>query len=155
MVIHVPLEIRVAGYNGEPFASNGGFSRITASAGIINGDGQMLVKLDSEEGYSVFTGFPNENTVTNYYLAKRKRPKQGRLYFATDYDEDDETFEKYLKSIENYVLFTNKDTYVFWKPIEFPSERTVFEIHHRHTWQFNNWNHFYEVKKRKGNGRPV
>jgi len=149
MAIHIPLEIRVSGYNGEPFWQDSLNVTAKASAGIINEDGQMLVTLDTSGSYHVFTGFDNDNKGDNYYLAKRKKPKAGKLYFANDYGEDDEKFRENLKCIENYVLFTDKDTYVFWKPIKFPSEKIVFEIQHMRTWAFNNWKHFYEVKKRK------
>lgn len=147
--ICVPLEIRVSGYNGEIFYRDGSFSAAKASAGIMNEQGQMLIKLNTYEGYTVFSGFSNDNTGDNYYLAKRKHPKKGKLYFATDYEKDSSKFQENLKSIENYVIFTNEDTYVFWNPIIFPSEKTVFEIRHIRTWQFNNWKHFYEVKKKK------
>lgn len=149
MPIHVPLEIRVTGYDNEPFARAGGFSFIRSSIGIINPDGQMLVKLDSEKSYSVFTGgiFPNENTGENYFLAERKRPKKGRLYFVTDYNEDEKKFQKQLRNLENYVLLIDKSTYVFWKPVKFRRQKAVFEIHHGRKWYFNNWKHFYEVKK--------
>lgn len=152
-MIHIPLEIRVAGYNGEPFAC-AGFGCIRASAAIINGQGQVLAKLDSDDSYSVWCGggtaiFQSENTGDNYYLAKRKKPRKGRLYFATDYEESDSKFQEHLKSIENYVLFTDNDTYFFWKPVGFPSEETVFGIHRMKTRFFNSWKHFYEIKKRK------
>lgn len=150
MSIHVPLEIRISGYNGEPFWQDSISATAKASAGIINADGQMLVTLDTSDSFHVFTGFDNDNKGDNYYLAKRKHPKKGRLYFVTDYEEEDENrFQKHLRSVEQYVLFTEKDTYVFWKPIVFPTEKTVFEIQHMRTWAFNNWKHFYEVKKRK------
>ncbi len=156
MAIHVPLEIRVSGYNGEPFYQDGPYSATKGSAGIMNEQGQMLVKLESAESYSVYLGFPNDNKGDNYCLAKRKAPRKGRLYFVTDYDDDDPSrFQENLKSIENYVILINKDTYVFWKPIVFPSEKTVFEVHHLRTWAFNNWKHFYEVKKRKNNGKAI
>ncbi|MDI6736955.1 MAG: hypothetical protein QME12_00370 [Nanoarchaeota archaeon] len=151
--IHVPLEIMVSGCNGEPFARFG-FGCTRASAAILNEQRQALVKIDSDDNYSVWCGgktsvFPNDNEGTNYFLAKRKRPKAGRLYFATDYEEDSSKFQENLKNIENYVILINKDTYVFWKPIAFPTEKTLFEISHCRTWQFNNWKFFYEVKKRK------
>ncbi len=153
MIINVPLEIRLTGYDNEPFAHAGGFSFITASIGIINEHGQMLVKLDSGESYSVFSGgiFPNENNGANYCLAKRKRLKAGKLYFATEYEEGSPRFQEQLKGIENYVLFTDKDTYVFWKPLKvvLPSEKTLFEIHHIRAGSLNNLKHFYEVKKRR------
>ncbi|MDD4878345.1 MAG: hypothetical protein PHO02_04905 [Candidatus Nanoarchaeia archaeon] len=147
--IHVPLEIRVSGYNGEPFYQDGPFSAAKASAGIMNEQGQMLVKLGGSESYTVFSGFPNDNKGDNYLLVQRKAPRKGKLYFATDYEGDSSKFQENLKSIENYVILINKDTYVFWKPVLFPSEKTVFEVHHLRTWVFNSWKHFYEVKKLK------
>ncbi|HII15653.1 MAG TPA: hypothetical protein HA362_05050 [Nanoarchaeota archaeon] len=132
--ICVPLEIRVSGYNGELFYRDGPYSATKASAGIMNEQGQMLVKLGSAESYSVYLGFPNDNTGDNYLLAKRKSPGKGKLYFVTDYEEDETKFRQQLKSIENYVILINKGTYVFWKPIVIPTEKTVFEISHMRSW---------------------
>lgn len=149
MTIHVPLEIMISGYNGEPFYQDVPYSATKASAGIINADGQMLVKLASAESYGVYLGFPNDNNGDNYLLVKRKAPRKGKLYFATDYEAGEGKFQSQLKSIENYVVFITKDTYVFWKPIILPFKKTVFEISHMRTWYFNNWKHFYEVKRKK------
>ena len=73
MAIHVPLEIRVSGYNGEPFLSGRALFSDKGSAGIMNEQGQMLVKLESAESYSVYLGFPNDNKGRQLLPCKRKR----------------------------------------------------------------------------------
>ena len=84
MAIHVPLEIRVSGYNGEPFYQDELYSATKGSAGIMNEQGQMLVKLESAESYSVYLGFPNDNKGDNYCLAKgKRREREGCISLLT------------------------------------------------------------------------
>jgi hypothetical protein len=151
MAIHVPLEARLFGYNGP-----------LMSIGIINDAAQMLFTFENGS-YSVFQGMHSENTGSNYFLGRKRKPKTpkrnpaegglksaaGKLFFATDYEEDDEKFKGQLKSLENYVLFIDDSAYVSWKPVSFPSEKEVFEVQRCRTWYFNSWKFFYEVKKRE------